>query len=537
MQNSKESDSQQNRYSSLKWYSLAIFCLIQIVISADNGILNNAVSSLVESFHTTINSVQLANSIYPLVAGSFMIAGGLLGLIIGWKKLLQIGIITFAIAEIIAFLSPNIFIFTYVARILAGIGGSLAIPAVLGLIPATFKGKEVAIGFGAIAASTGIASAIGPIAGGYVIDNYGWRIVFALLAGLFALLLVGSFWILKDSAETTKPKFDFIGVMFFAFSMIMITFGLLNISTWGIWKAMTDTFQLAGISLSPILIGIGILVLVIFFWWESQLEKTRKIVLFPSTFLKSKQVRAGLIFTAVIFFVTGGVGFVNVSYLQIALGYNAVHSGLLGMILAVGMIIFSIGAPALLKKPNPQRLIQIGLVFNAIGALLISYGLGTSTISWIYYVGLFILGSGLGLLGSMSGVIVTSAIPLNFAKQSGGVQGTMRNLGQAFGIALLGVVLLMSITNVDKKDIIKDSATDATEKHLAQTADSIPLISNKQLIDYLDKKEITGQQQSDIVSINAKSRADGVKKAFMVLVATMILLLLATGDIPKTIKE
>lgn len=537
MQNTNEGVAKKNNYNFLKWYSLIIFCLVQIVASADNGILNNATSALVQSFHTTINSVQMANSFYPLIAGSFMIAGGLLGLIIGWKKLLQIGIIIFGIAELIAFMSPNIAIFTYVARVLAGIGGSLAIPAVLGLIPATFKGKEVAIGFGAIAASTGIASAVGPIAGGYVIDSYGWRIVFLGLAILFALLLVGSFWVLKDNSEVKKPKFDFVGVILFAISMIMITFGIINVSTWGLWKAMTDTYQLAGISLSPILLFIGLIVLTLFFWWEFALEKKRKIILFPTIFLKSRQVRAGLLFTAIVFFVSGGVGFVNVSYLQIALGFDAVHSGILIMVYAIGLIICSIGAPALLKKPNPKKIIQVGLVLVALGGLFMASGLKVSSITFLYLMGLFFVGSGTGLMASMSGVIVTSAVPLSFAKQSGGVQGTMRNLGQAFGIALLGVVLLSSITGVDKKDIIASAKVDAEEKHMAQTAESIPLISNQQFKDYLDKKNITGQQQNSLVSINAKSRADGVKMAFAILSAVMLLLLFATGGVPKEIKE
>ena len=90
MNDSKSVDGRKN-YNFLKWYSLILFCLVQIVISADNGILNNATASLVESFHTNINAVQLANSFYPLVAGSFMIAGGLIGMIIGWKKLLKVG--------------------------------------------------------------------------------------------------------------------------------------------------------------------------------------------------------------------------------------------------------------------------------------------------------------------------------------------------------------------------------------------------------------------------------------------------------------
>ena len=95
----------------------AIFlCLIQLGAITDNTALLNASSAIADTFRTDISQIQIANIMYPLMAGGIMVAGGFLGKIIGWKRLVQIGLLVFIIGEILVVISPTITIFVYVAR-------------------------------------------------------------------------------------------------------------------------------------------------------------------------------------------------------------------------------------------------------------------------------------------------------------------------------------------------------------------------------------------------------------------------------------
>ncbi|MDU3718871.1 MAG: MFS transporter [Klebsiella michiganensis] len=104
--------------------------------------LSIATQALMNDLHATLGQVSTANTMYPLVAGTFMVAGGMLGCIWGWRMLFRIGCLIFILAEACAFFSPSIALFTWGARLTAGIGGSLMIPAVFGLISALYQQRR-----------------------------------------------------------------------------------------------------------------------------------------------------------------------------------------------------------------------------------------------------------------------------------------------------------------------------------------------------------------------------------------------------------
>ena len=142
-------NNKNNLTMKSKWYPLLVISLTQILCVTDNSVMVNSLSTLVVTFKSDVTAIQLANSMYPLIAGALMLAGGLLGLKIGWKKLLIIGLLFLTAGELVAWVSSDIIVFTWIARVMAGLGASFAIPAAIGLIPANYSGKDLAIGFGA----------------------------------------------------------------------------------------------------------------------------------------------------------------------------------------------------------------------------------------------------------------------------------------------------------------------------------------------------------------------------------------------------
>jgi len=117
--------------TTIKWLPLLVLCLAQLSTSGDNATLSIATGALVKDLHASMDLINIANAMYSLAAGSLMVAAGMIGLIIGWKKTFRIGCSLLFLAELTAFFSPNMEVFTYGARLLSGVGGSFMIPSVL----------------------------------------------------------------------------------------------------------------------------------------------------------------------------------------------------------------------------------------------------------------------------------------------------------------------------------------------------------------------------------------------------------------------
>ena len=516
-----------------KWFPLAIFCVMQIGTSSDNSVLGNATAALLTSLHTSVTAIQISNTIYPLIAGAFMIVFGVVGLIWGWKRLLQIGVLLLVVAETVAFLSPNMLVLTYVARTLAGFGASMLIPAILGFVVNIYNHQEQLLAFGMIAAANGIAAAVGPIVGGWIIDTYGWRFAFLALAILFSLTFLCSFFV-RDIPKLKKiPKFDFIGMILIVSSLLLCIYGLLQINQWGLIRPVHALFTLIGLSPCLFFIVAGMLVFWCFVCWEKHAEAQGKTVLLPKIFRQTAAVRSGLYMTSLTFFILGSFNFVIVTFLQIVINYNAIQTGLVLMIYAVGMVLFSVGTPILNKCPAPRRICRIGIVVSAIACVFLAAGLQTSATDPWLLVGLFIAGSGSGLLASQASIVITTSIPANYAEQSGGIQGAVRNIGQAMGIALLGMVLIASLTYSVKVKTAVTPYLDVSLKHQVELVKNVPFISNHQVKQLLLKKNIPVAERTELIQINEQSRLIAARIAILVLGMLILLFMFFTNGLPK----
>jgi MFS family permease len=505
-----------------KWYPLIVLSLTQILCVADNSIMSTALSALIVTFKSDVAAIQLANSMYPLISGALALAGGLLGLKIGWKKLLIIGLLFLTAGETVAWLSPDMIVFTWVARVLAGLGASFAVPAAIGLIPANYSGKDLALSFGVLGASIGIAASLGPIGGGWIIDNYGWREAFLALAIIFGLVVLSAFLIEEKTKDRVKFKFDYVGTVLFATGIVIITLALLNLMTWSIL-----------ITISAFVVGSVILIL--FVVYESKLEKKQDMVLLPSVFLKSKSARDGLIMTALIFLLSGGLAFSLVTYLQVVKEFNALITGYIFSINALGMIIFSIGTPILVKNVNPRRICQLSIVLASVSMISIAMGINSPTLGVLFYAGVFASGAAAGLLSSQAGVIVTSGIPDKYGAQSGGIQGSTRNIGQAIGIALIGLIMISTLSSSMKTGILKNPVTRNIMTGKMKLTKSVPFIDNEELSSFLDKKtKYTDAEKKSLLTTNTKSQITAIQIGFGSFGIIVLFFIFFTFQIPKS---
>ncbi|WP_052771947.1 MFS transporter [Vibrio mexicanus] len=199
-----------NALDNKKGFILWILCLAQFTLSADIANLSISTSTLVSTFDTNISSIQLLGSIQPLIGAALMLSASMIGLIIGWRRLLIIGTAIGLISTVGFLFSNDVRLLILVVRPLTGVGSALILPAVLALVVAHFPGKQRALGFGLMAAATGLAAAIVPLFSGWVHDNFNWYWPFIFVASLYLVTLIGAIYGISPIHTNQPEKLDIL---------------------------------------------------------------------------------------------------------------------------------------------------------------------------------------------------------------------------------------------------------------------------------------------------------------------------------------
>lgn len=514
---------------------LIMLMMAQIGTTTDNVSLGMCTMALVKSLNVSVAEVQLANVIYATCAGSFMIAGGMLGIRIGWKNNFRLGAFLCAVGELVVALSPTIFILTWVGRVLVGVGGSLLIPSVLGIIPGIYNGKDRAVAFGAIGTAMGLANLI-PLVIGYVIDALGWRVVFGCLAVYFAIIFLGAAKIPEISKSSKKVLMDVKGAVIAAVALFMFMIGLSKVSVWGIIKPINAPFTIFGISpvLPMIIIGIALLIVLVFV--EKKIEEKNGSALLPQSFLKTKQVRAGIMGLFLIFFCMGGYGLVVNPYLQIAGGFNATMLGVATVVMNIPTALVSVMLPKYFSNISVRNIMRFGIVGMAVSSIFMGISLKTYGVGMVFWIGFLLSGACQGIIAGTSPNIVASAVNSRDAQQSSGIQATSRNVGKSVGIALLGSVMLMLMAG-NMQTEIKNSTSLSEETKAVMFEETFEFQTDEAFQERISEK-VTDEKEIEVLTkINAQERKKSAQITIYLMGGLSLLFLLGTKHIPHHLED
>jgi len=514
---------------------MAFLALTQIGLVADNVLLTNAMSAIAKSLHATVSDLQIANLIYPLISAPVMVAAGILGGAFGWRKLLIVGLAIVVLAEALASVSTNIIFFNYIARTLIGIGAGLCVPAVLGYITDNFSRAQMTTSFALISASVALSAALAPIASGIVVMYLSWQAGFVLLAALFLLCLLGFFFFApRDAASGGVARFDYAGFILLFVGLTTILLALSKASTWGVFFANSQApFSIYHISPCLFFVLAGIALLFIFMRHENIREQKygKDAVLLRCVLLTTPGIRAGLFMTGFYYYLAMGAAFVLVLYLQIVLKYNAVISGVIFAVVSVGMIGGSLLTPKFGQNFSLRAISLAGIGLSIVSTLLIVMAIGPDGFSFWLYVGSFFLGVGSGMVTAEAPCAVTSAIEDTFhdkqlAGQSSGAQGAARNVGQAIGLALVGLVLVVGLTTFTRTEILKNKSFPPSVDNLSRMVDSMAFVVDDNVRSFLKDRNIEDQYIEEIVTEYNKGRIFSVRASLLLLAVGGALFLL-----------
>ena len=235
------------------------------------------------------------------------------------------------------------------------------------------------------------------------------------------------------------------------------------------------------------------------------------------------------------YMVQAGIFFAVPLFLSVVLELNALQTGVRILPLSIALLVAAAGIPKAWPTANPQRVVRLGLLSVLAGELVLVGGMNPAANAGVVAIPMLLVGLGLGALASQLGSVTVSAVPDSESAEVGGLQNTGTNLGASLGTALVGSVLLATLTAGVLTGIQENPAVPASVKSQATTqlVGGVPFISDTQLTQALDQAGVTGEQADAIVEVNAQARLDALRDAFAVTALLTIGALFFTGRIPR----
>ncbi len=432
-----------------RWVTLAVVVVAALIVVLDNSVLTVAIPTILRDFHTTLPAVEWVITGYALTFASLLIIGGRLGDVFGHRRIFIIGAALFGGGSLLAALSWNVPSLIVGEALIEGMGASLMLPATLSIISTTFQGRERATAFAAWGATVGAGAALGPVVGGFLTTNYTWRWAFGINVIVAPLAIIGALlFIRRDGPSARRVEIDLPGACLVAVGLFLFVFALSEGARYG-WFRPLEPFTLAGseiwprqrgVSLIPVVMLLALAILFAFFKLERWKERHDRGPLFEFGQLRHPGFRYGLITTSVLAMGQMGMFFVLPVFLQDAKHLTAETNGFWMLPFGVCIIIGSQVGGYLTRRVGVARVVQLGLALEFVGLVAVALVLRPS----MHFVDLLapyaLFGFGIGFASSQLTNVILSDISPDKAGVASGTNSTVRQVGAALGVAVIGSV-------------------------------------------------------------------------------------------------
>ena len=519
-----------------RWIGLLFISLSISLVIIDGTIVNTIFPEIIKELSLTSTEVQWVQESYVLVFAATLLIWGSLADRIGRRRLLLIGIVIFVLASVWAG-SADSASSLILSRVVQGFGGAMVLPTTLSLVNATFQGRERGIAFAVWGSTIGGMVAVGPVLGGWLATDFTWRLAFLINVPLGVIIMIGLIaTVLESRAPGEKKALDWVGAILSVLLFGPLVFGLIEGRVYGWWLTNgVNTFEVGsfswpdgGLSVIPVSLATALVFGVLFVWWENRRARANKGVLLDLKLFKIESFRNGSIAALIISMGEFGLIFAIPLWLQNVIGMTPVGSGLVLLWLAGGAFVASGVGGALSGKLPPARAVQIGVALEIIGVL--GFGVFASTeTGWTSIAAfLFIYGVGVGLAtAQLTGVIMVD-VPMSEAGQASGSQSTVRQVGSALGIAVIGTMLFtgteLSLTDrLDALSVEGGQQTQIVDAVVSSAGGAIPLIA-----DTLQANQVPQGVAQDIQSESGEAFTDGARFASYAAGGFLVLGLLST---------
>jgi EmrB/QacA subfamily drug resistance transporter len=411
--------------------ALATLCGVLFLTFLDNTIVSVGLANVQSSLHAGVTSLQWVVNGYALTFASFMLAAGMLGDILGRKRIMLAGVGVFCAGSVVAALASNVD-WLIVGRVIMGIGAAASEPGTLSIIRHVYPDRETrADALGVWAAVSGLALALGPVIGGALVGFSSWRAIFWFNLGFGTVAFVRAAVAVPESADRQDRSIDVFGFFFGAAFLACLSLAVIQGEEAG--------YASPGILALFVLCGVAAVAFVV------TEHRVRTPMLDLRLFRRPPFAGANFVAFAA-YFGTFSIFFFTALYLQVVVGNTAYQTAIDFLPMAAGLIIASAVTGPLVAKIGSKWPMTFGCLMAGTGILIADAVLGPTvkfgTLGWV----LPLAGIGIGMV-----LVPVTSVPLGVVRpeksgMAASATNTSREMGAVFGVAILGAIVNAKLT-------------------------------------------------------------------------------------------
>lgn len=427
-----------------RWWALAALVLAALTIGFDITILNVALPTIAGELSVGTDGLQWIVNAYVVVLAGLMLTCGALGDKYGRKLLLVVGLVLFAAASALAAWGDSVGV-VIAARAGMGVGGAIILPVAFAVVAALFRPDERGRAVSLLVVGTGAGIPLGPLIGGYLLEHFWWGSIFLINIPMAAIALLAIAVLMPETRDPAPRRLDLLGALLSTAGLVILVYGIIEAPARG-WA---DGLVLGALALAAVL-------LFAFGAWELRTEQP----MIDLRWFGRRQFLWASLAGMLVSFTLLGMLFVLPQYLQDVVGHDAFATGLRLLPLIGGLVI---GAPLgerLAARGGYRIPVGLGLLLSGVG---LSVGATTGTdasygfvVAWLTAVG---MGIGMALSPAMDAVL--DDLPAERSGAGTAISMTLRQIGGALGVALLGSLLAQSYADRVETAGLPEPAADA----------------------------------------------------------------------------
>jgi EmrB/QacA subfamily drug resistance transporter len=406
------------------WPALFALCLGFFMILVDSTIVSVATPAIIEDLQTDVNNVVWVTSAYLLAYAVPVLITGRLGDRFGPKRLYLAGLTVFTLASLWCGLTNSIE-GLIVARVVQGFGASMITPQTMAIITRIFPAARRGAAMALWGATAGVATLVGPILGGVLVDGLGWEWIFFINVpvGLIGFALA---WRLVPTLETNTHSFDWLGVALSGVGMFLLVFGIQEGHQyhWNTWVWLS--------------IGAGLLVLALFILWQS---RNRREPLVPLPLFDDRNFSLANVAISAMGFAITAMAIPIMIWAQVVRGWSPTQSALLLVPMALMTIVLARLVGGLTDRVHPRLLTSFGFAGIIVSLVWLSSVMTPDSAVWTILLPMVLLGIGNAFVWAPNSATATRNLPIQQAGAGAGIYNATRQVGAVLGSAAIAVLM------------------------------------------------------------------------------------------------
>jgi EmrB/QacA subfamily drug resistance transporter len=411
------------------WPALFALCLGFFMILVDSTIVSVATPAIIEDLQADVNDVVWVTSAYLLAYAVPVLITGRLGDRLGPKRLYLTGLTVFTLASLWCGLTGTIE-GLILARVVQGLGASMITPQTMAIITRIFPAQRRGAAMSLWGATAGVATLVGPILGGVLVDGLGWEWIFFINipVGVIGFALA---WRLVPTLETRMHRFDWLGVVLSGVGMFLLVFGIQE-------GHQYDWGTIAGPISVWTLIVAGLVVFGLFLVWQA---RNRSEPLVPLGLFRDRNFSLANVAISAMGFAITALAFPLMLYAQLVRGLSPTRAALLLVPMAVMSIVLAPGVGKLTDRVHPRLITSLGFaaIIGSLGWL--SRVMTADSATWQILLPMTLLGIGNAFVWAPNSATATRNLPPQQAGAGAGVYNATRQLGAVLGSAAIAVLM------------------------------------------------------------------------------------------------